>query len=261
MIEEQLNRARKHLEANKKRSTNYYWRLYHSKTATGQPSNKNIKASNFSSESIEESMQLLKDEIENHGQYCFRYFQLKAMSGEKDPNGVVITLENVYYSPENVSGYRQAIGGVNKDDEKVQLFEHWSEKYHELDKKLQEYKHEVIIKEQNARIAALEDSRKTIADTFLDFLGTESGKNISNSLIGLVTQLAIPKITPIPRNKIEPEATAQTDEEQKNDIANSLKKLESVAKGETAEIINSIAEFIKQNPEQAKMFMQQNKKQ
>lgn len=268
LFDTEMGRAKTFFENNTKNGKKCFYRLYASKYPHANPSQKNIKASNFEAEDVEQALHYLQNDFVLHGQLSPNYWIVKLLQSKTDPNGLIIVLNNALC--EDV-GFRPTatIAGISGNDSKqyqeqlLKLQQDMFNKTAELEKMLIEERHDRELERLEGRIQGLEDSKKTLMDTLSNFSNSETGKMIVSGLVGIVTA----KVTQT-NNSCPPTAQPQTvmDSEPVSDAATdnievnqSIKDMQQMFGADFHDVMKGLADFCKANPQYAQTLMQQQK--
>lgn len=238
-----------------------YFRLYSSKTPYSKPVPSNTKYSNFETEDIEGALEVIKTQMLLHGRYCPQYWLIKLMSGEKDPNGVVMTVPNVLC--EDVGTQTQGLPNIagfgnnnySAHSSIIEMQREFLLKQSELEKKLMEQEHERKMERMEERLEALEDGKRTIIDSITGFAEGETGKLLITSLIGMMQGQMLKK------NDIQIQSSNEQQSEQKSDApkeSDNIERLKKMFGNDFEGVLNSLVNMCEQNPHYVSTLINQN---
>lgn len=264
-IDEQIEIAKQFFEAAGKNDHCYY-RLYAVKHVDSTYTQSDLKAQNFETDSMEDSLSRLKRDMEYCGQYSRPFFVLKHFSTKSDPAPIERILKNPLFDPShqkgNVNGNNNSINGLNGNNESmlITLLKSHHAETMQLRSELQDLRHERELELLEDRISGLENSSKTKVDVFSDFLNTPVGQQLAGIFGGvLATQFSAAKVAvvvpavanvqneEVPSNHVQDKQIVdQTDAV--NRITNSLQTLDQIFDGDGITALDEIAKFCANNP-------------
>lgn len=275
-LNKELDRCTEFFEGNKKNDL-CYWRLYTSKYSNSKCDQKNLKATNFESEDLEESIEMLKQQFILHGRYSPRFWIVKLMSSSTDPNGITIILKNVL--SEEVKREESAINGFGYQESSsmqnlmLQMQKEMFEKTSSLEKLLNEERHNRELERMQERLEALESSSKTVIDSITGFAESETGKTVISGIMAIITQkLNTPNMAfnPAQKQHIQmqqpvQQAAPKTNQPEQPEmqsfesekIKESLEELKKMFGDDMPEILMGVANFCKNNPAYAQQIKAQ----
>ena len=254
-----------------RKNDNCFYRFYTIKFANSNATRKDLRSTNFVTESLEDCLHKLSNDMAIHGQTAEKFFLLNHISDKKDAHPISIVFENPYYdsSLHKSSG----INGIysthnNTNDILLNIMKENHSKHSEMREEIMNLRHSHEMERMNDRIGELEQSQKNAFDRIGEFFQTDVGQQI----VGSVTQLIGQKMTinKNANNNVQPVAKVQqhieqpveqpkTDPEHKQDqqvsnLNTSLMKLDQVFEGDGLNALNELAQFCVDNPEMAKQL-------
>lgn len=257
------------------KNDNGFYRLYTVKFANSTPNRKDLRATNFITDNIQDSLTKLDTDIKIHGDTSQQFFAILHVESKKDPHPIVLIVENPYYNTNFQKGSTfSSINGINNNNNSsynaqigmISMMKEHHESTSMLQQEMQQLRHEHEVEKMDSRISDLEYSQKTSVDRIGEFFQTDVGQQI----VGGITQLVSQKMSQQPAQQpVQPteqtikNTSAQQQPAQKSDnpqaqkLNDSLMKLDKVFRGEGLEALNELADFCVKNPILAKQFRKQ----
>jgi len=267
-MEETINKIKNWFDSEAK-NDNCFYRLYTVKFVNSSYGRKDLRSTNYITDSKEECLQKIISDITIHGATSNKYFVINHMDGKKDPHPIALFVENPFFDPgsQKTSGVN-GIGNLNQNNDSMyNLMREHHQTSSQLKEEMQSLRHEHELEKMDGRIAELETGHKTAVDSISDFMQTDVGQKIVSSLTTLMSikmQQGKQPVQPVQNEPIsgyeEPVPRTQTrktdnvDSEQVQKLNDSLRKLDEVFNGEGLIALNEIAEFCKTNPDLAQTF-------
>ena len=181
-------------EKSNKKTNTCFWRLHGISKLSHKTGSKTLKASNFNSSNLEESIEELEDVLSsNIGKLGPKYFRLKHYSSATDPSPEEFDFVNPYHNPSHFSNSVGSFGGNNYNmnmqmmQQMLMMQKESSALVHGLEMKLQQSMHEREMERKDEAIEGLQNSTKTLIDSVKGLLETEVGKMVSSAVIGVIT--------------------------------------------------------------------------
>lgn len=266
LFKKELKRAESFLKSTNK-NEHCYWKLYASKYPNGKPNPNNLKATNFESDDLTDSLRILQNEMMLHGQLSPKFWLLVAVASKNDPNGITMHLHNALcdestFNP-TIAGFPQSNTSNQMQQQLLDMQRQMWEKTSELQQQLLEEKHDRELERLSDRIAGLEDSRKTIVDAIAGFADSGTGRLIVAGIMGIIQQKMATPSAPIhpqtPMGENNADATPSPDDATPSDVRESLQSLKNQFGESYADVLKGIAEFCTNNPQYAQQLMNQQK--
>lgn len=244
------------------KNDNCFYRLYSVKYVNSSYNRKDLRSTNFITETKEECLQKIISDITIHGATSNKFFVINHMDTKKDPHPITLFVENPFFEPQNQksSGINGIGNFTQNNDSLFNLMREHHSTSSALKEEMQQLRHEHELEKMDTRIADLETGQKTAVDSISDFMQTDVGQKIVASLTTLMSIKMQNGKTPDPiqgyEEKKEPmqETRKPEESEQVQKLNNSLSKLDKVFKGEGLDALSELADFCVENPDLAQQF-------
>jgi hypothetical protein len=278
LFEKEFNKIQNFFNTQAKTENGYY-RLYTVKTTDTKPKNNtDLRAVNFESESIEESLERLANDIKHYANTSNRFFVLKHYSAKTDPNPIFLYFANPYFDPTSQRAFlnnRHSINGMNNNSYNDPMFidmmkDHYEQKG-QLQDQIKELQHQRELDRLEDRIAGLEQGQKTVVDSVKEFLNSDVGQQIAGGIVGIFQAKMMQQPNPVQQNTPYQEPIKQPpqeesfepqhkedQEEQVQKVNQALVNLNNVFNGEGIDALLELSEFCINNPGLAHQFRKQN---
>ncbi len=252
------------------KNDNCFYKLYTVKFVNSSYGRKDLRSTNFHTETKEECINKLINDINIHGATANKFFVINHFEGKRDPHPITLIVENPHFVPDTQK--YSTINGIhnyqNSNNEMLSLMREHNDQASRLREELIQMKHQHEIEKMDSRIAELETGQKTVVDSITDFMQSEVGQKIVSSFTTLMSikmqQKSEPSVTNTQKDlshqeyqetKQQQQTTDNTDKIDK--LNNSLQKLDNVFNGEGLEALNELAQFCVENPSIAQQFRKQ----
>jgi len=264
VMEETINKIKSWFDSEAK-NDNCFYRLYTVKFVNSSYGRKDLRSTNYITDSKEECLQKLISDITIHGATSNKYFVINHMDGKKDPHPIALFVENPFFDPgsQKTSGVH-GIGNFNQNNDSMfNLMREHHQTSSQLREDMQSLRHEHELEKMDSRIAELETGQKTTVDSISDFMQTDVGQKIVASLTTLMSikmQQGKQPVQPVQEpihgyeEPVQTRRTDNVDSEQVQKLNDSLKKLDEVFDGDGLSALSELADFCKNNPDLAQTF-------
>lgn len=251
--------------SSERKNDNCYYRFYTIKYANSNATRKDLRSTNFVTESLEECINKLKNDLIIHGQTAEKFFLLNHVADKKDAHPISIVFENPYY--DSSVHKNSSIHGIssmhNNNDMILSLMKDNHTSNSQMREEIMSLRHEHELEKMDTRIAELEDGQKNSIERIGEFFQTDVGQKIVGSITQLLSQkMAVPQskeqVNQEQEKQIDkpvPKAITNPEHKQDKEISNlndSLVKLDKVFDGDGLSALNELAQFCVDNPEMAK---------
>jgi hypothetical protein len=250
---------------NEAKNENCYYKLYTIKYPSARPTDRDLRAQNFHSKNIDESIEKITNDINIHGRLAKEYFVITHVSCKQDKAGVNLLVNNpLFQNQSNVNGF----GSSN--DNSLELMRMHYENSQNLKEEIQNLRHEHAMEKLYDRIDQIESANKTFLDTISGFIQSDVGKQIVNGVTQIIS-LKIKNNTPQTNNSLpqqtqqevikndmpEAEHNANNDQQDNaNSLVESLQKLDQVfGEREGINALEKLSQYCINNPEMAKSIL------
>lgn len=243
-----------------RKNENCFYRFYTIKYANSNATRKDLRSTNFVTQSLEECLNKLQNDMVIHGQTAEKFFLLNHISDKKDAHPISIVFENPYYdsSVHKSPGINGIYSTHNNNDMILNLMKENHSSNSQMREEILNLRHEHQLEKMDNRIAELEDGQKNSVEKIGEFFQTDVGQKIVGSITQLLSQKMSISNKPEPKQHIQQQVEKPVENpEHKQDkeissLNDSLMKLDQVFDGDGLSALNELAQFCIDNPEMAK---------
>lgn len=282
ILQQELDKAKRFFETQGKNDHAYY-KLYSIKYVDSSYGKDDLRTKNFSSASLNESIEMLERDMRSVGDISKEFFYLKHYTTPNDPQPIGIPLKNPFFNPNNHKGSMSAnngingFGGLNAISGGVLdlMREHYAS-VGSLKEELIKMQHKIELDEKNRQLEEAENSRRGKFDAINDFFETPIGTQLGQVLLLMVQkQMMGGNIQPnlqqqqVKQQQMEQEHEPELrhdnsnpeQENQLNKVHNAMANLESVFGKDSINALEQLSIYCKENPDMAYQLFQQKKRQ
>lgn len=269
LLQEELDKAKSFFETQGK-SDNSWYKLYSIKSVDSSYGRDDLRAKNFNSNSLNESLEMLERDMKRYGDTSKEFWCLKHYTTSTDPQPISLILKNPFFNPANHKGYMQSQNGVNGLGQNNNIMmdfmrEHYT-RVGELDKRIIQIQHDAEIEKKDRIIEDLQHSKRSKFDAINDFIETPVGMKLAEMFMmkilgGSQPQPQIKQQQQQPQ-EVEEQPTMRHDssnQEQQNhfvQVQNAMENLQRVFGSDSINALEAISIYCTENPDIAYQMFQ-----